>query len=473
MRLTGLLFAAAVLSLVAPLGGGSAAPRLPDALPGVASDHSFPLQAISRASDAQLNDNLGDSVAVSGKVAVVGASGEDGGSGDPASDAGAAYIFRRNRDGASHWGQVRKLMASDAQDRDFFGTSVGISGENAIVGAPYEDYGPGDPVLNAGAAYIFRRDQGGTGNWGQVEKLAAPDAETSDTFGYSVAIHGDTAIVGAPFEDGGPGAEESVNSGAAYMFKNISGFGWIYIKTIRPGNSQGGDQFGISVAISGDLVIVGAQEEDGGSGDPLTGAGTAYIFQRDLGGADGWGEVEQLVASDAGAGDYFGHSVAISGNRAVVGAVWEDGGPGDPTSNAGAAYVFANPGDTGWTEIRKLAADEAEQDDFFGESVAISGGVILVGADSEDGGPGAPLVDAGAAYVFLQNLGGSNAWGQAGKLLAPDAQSLDNFGHSVGLSGRTAVVGSWSEDGGLGDPLLDSGAAYVFSVSLLEAFKAN
>ena len=220
-------------------------------------------------------------------------------------------------------------------------------------------------------------------------------------------------------------------------------------------------------------MIVGAYLEDGGSDDPLPAAGAAYIFQRNLGGADEWVEVEKLVASDTGAVDYFGNSVAISGDVAVVGADREDGGPGDPTEDAGAAYVFANPGGTGWMEIRKLTAGDAEEKDFFGQSVAVSGGVILVGAKLEDGGPGAPLVNAGAAYVFLQNLGGSNVWGQAGRLVAPDAQPGDFFGRSVALSGRNAVFGASGEDGGSGDPLADAGAAYVFSVSFLGAFRAD
>jgi len=187
-----------------------------------------------RASDAQTDDYFGWSIAVSGNDAIVGAIHENGGPGDPQLYSGAAYVFQRNQDGASRWGQVQKLMASDPQDYDSFGISVGISGEFAIVGATNEDGGPGDPIQSAGAAYIFRRDQGGAGNWGEVVKLTAPDAEMEDSFGLSVAIYGDTAIVGAYKEDGGP-TGPTIDAGAAYVFENIGGFGWVHIKTIRPG----------------------------------------------------------------------------------------------------------------------------------------------------------------------------------------------------------------------------------------------
>ncbi len=176
---------------------------------------------------------------------------------------------------------MAKLTASDAQAGDYFGWSVSISGDTVIVGARGEKGGPGDPASWAGAVYVFERNQGGADNWGQVQILRASDAQAYDNFGYSVAISGDT-------------------------------------------------------------VVVGAFQEDGGPGDPLQGAGAAYIFARNQGGADNWGQVQILRASDAQAEDSFGHSVAISGDTVVVGAVGEDGGPGGPLTYAGAAYVF-NP----------------------------------------------------------------------------------------------------------------------------------
>jgi len=160
--------------------------------------------AILRASDAQQGDSFGWSVAISGDTVVAGADEEDGGPGDPASIAGAAYVFERNQGGAENWGQVAKLTASDAQAGDYFGWSVSISGDTVIVGARGEKGGPGDPASWAGAVYVFERNQGGADNWGQVQILHASDAQSEDYFGYSVAISGDT-VVGAFQEDGGPG----------------------------------------------------------------------------------------------------------------------------------------------------------------------------------------------------------------------------------------------------------------------------
>jgi len=471
MNRTRLLLLAAMLSLVAPLGSGASS-RSADAVPPGGLEGSFPLQAILRASDAQSSDALGQSVSISGNVAIVGAFGEDGGSGDPRLDAGAAYVFHRHRSGASRWGQVKKLTASDAESSDFFGNSVAVSGTFAVVGAHYEDAGPGDPAPSAGAAYVFQRDQGGTSNWGEVQKLIAPDAQPSDHFGKTVAISGDFAVVGAQHEDGGPG-DPLADAGAAYVFRNFAGFGWLHVKTLRASDAQAGDMFGHSVAISGDTVIVGANWENGGSGDPVSHAGAAYIYRRDQDGANNWGEVEKLVASEPDPNDEFGYSVGISGKLAVVGAHMEDGGPGNPMGEAGAAYVFEDLSGSGWTQIKRLAAADAVAGRHMGLSVAISGGVIVAGVLRDDGGPGDPLPYAGAAYVFMRHLGGANSWGQAKKIMAPDAGSYDEFGTAVAISGKDAIFGAHLERGGPGDPILGAGAAYIFYVSLLEAFKAN
>jgi hypothetical protein len=468
---TRLLFVAVALSVVAPLGSGVSL-RSTDAVPHSGADRSFPPQAVLRASDAEMGDTFGVSVAIRGNVAIVGAVYEDGGPGDPNASAGAAYIFLRNRTGASRWGQAKKLSASDTQSGDWFGRSVAVSGDFALVGAPEEDGGSGDPVPGAGAAYIFHRDQGGTSNWGEVQKLTAPDAQQGDGFGFSVAIDGDTAIIGANREDGGPG-DPLDNAGVAYVFQNISGFGWLHVGTLRVSDTQTSDWFGESVAISGDVVIVGAKGEDGGIGDPLADAGAAYIYRRDQGGANGWGEVRKLVALDPASGDGFGYSVGIAGKLAVVGAYGEDGGPGDPLLDAGAAYVFEDLSGSGWTQVAKPTATDAEAGRGLGFSVAISAGVVLAGVLRDDGGPGDPLPYSGATYVFVRHLGGTNSWGQAGKIHAPDAASYDEFGNAVAISGKNAMVAAYLEDGGPGDPEAGAGAAYVFYVSLLEAFKAN
>ena len=288
------------------------------ALPG--STEATSLNEVKKltASDAEDLDNFGQSVAVSGDTAVLGASGEDAGG----IQAGAAYVVRRDQGGSGNWGEVAKLTASDAQLGDFFGQSVAVSGDIVVVGAP------GFP----GVAYVFQRNQGGADNWGQVAKITASDAQGGASFGQSVAVNGDTVVVGASGEDGA--SETLADRGAAYVFRRHEGGvdNWGEVTKLAASDAQSGDKFGTSVAVSGDTAVVGAYAEDAGG----TNAGAAYVFQRDEGGTDNWGEVTKLTASDADGRDRFGWSVAISGETAVVGALFEDAGGTD----AGAAYVF-------------------------------------------------------------------------------------------------------------------------------------
>ena len=226
---------------------------------------------------------------------------------------------------AASLNEIKKLTASDAEADDEFGYTVAVSGDTTVVGARVEDAGG----IFAGAAYVFQRDQGGADNWGEVTKLTASDAETSDQFGYSVALSGNTAIVGARFEAAG-----GASAGAAYVFQRDLGGtdNWGETKKLIASDAEANDFFGVSVSVSDDVAVVGAFGVDSGSGSE----GAAYEFRRDQGGADNWGEVKKLTATDAGAGDNLGISVAVSGGIAVSGALFEDAGGTD----AGAAYVF-------------------------------------------------------------------------------------------------------------------------------------
>jgi hypothetical protein len=391
------------------------------------------------ASDAEGSDFFGTSVAISGDTAVVGASGEDG----LGSERGAAYVFERNQGGADNWGQVAKLAASDTQNDDYFGRSVAISGDTVVVGADLEA-GAGS---SRGAAYVFARNHGGADGWGQVQKLTASDAQNGDYFGWSVAISGDTVAVGAYGEDGA-----GSDRGAAYVFERNQGGpdSWDQVTKLTGSDAQNGDNFGRSVAISGDTVVAGAYGEDGAGSS----RGAAYVFERNQDGADSWGEVEKLTASDAGDYDHFGGSVAISGDTVVAGADYEDGAG----NNRGAAYIFVAD-DGCWQEVAIPRASDAGDYDHFGGSVAISGDTVVVGAYRE-GGAG---YDRGAAYVFARNQSGPDSWGEVTKLAASDAEDVDCFGTSVAISGDTVVVGAHKEDGA-GDypPYNDRGAAYVF-----------
>jgi hypothetical protein len=314
----------------------------------------------------------------------------------------------------------------------------------------------------------------------QQTYLKASNAEQYDAFGWSVAISGDTVVVGAHFEDSNGTGGESDNSapqaGAAYVFVR-SGAAWSQQAYLKASNANAGDRFGVSVAISGDTVVVGAPEEDsngtgGESDNSASKAGAAYVFVRS--GAT-WSQQAYLKASNAESNDIFGYvySVAISGDTVVVGAPLEDSNGMDESDNsaskAGAAYVFVRSGAT-WSQQAYLKASNAEQYDAFGNPVAISGDTVVVGAWFEDsngtGGEGdnsAP--QAGAAYVFVRS---GAVWSQQAYLKASNAEAGDEFGYtSVAISGDTVVVSAHFEDsngtGGESDnSASDAGAAYVF-----------
>jgi len=425
-----------------------------------ATEGTWQQTATAHASAAQANDYFGYSVDVSSDTLVVGAYNEDGGPGNPLSESGAAYVFTRNEGGADKWGQVLILRASDAQAGDSFGISVSVSGDTLVVGAHNEDGGAGDPQSNCGAAYVFERNQGGADNWGQVQALHAFDAQANDRFGRSVSISGDTLVVGAYSEDGGPG-DPTANSGAAYVFERnrYGADNWGVLVSLHASDKQANDFFGHSVSISGDTLVVGAYGEDGGSGDPASSSGAAYVFSRNQWGTDAWGQVKILHALDAQANDRFGYAVSIDNSLCVVGAYNEDGGTGNPAPNSGAAYIFErNKGGVAdsWGEIATLRTSEAQEDDYFGISVSISGDVVAIGAYCEDGGEGDPKPNSGAVYLYKRNVG------RIGLLRATDAQANDYFGRSVSLCGNTLAVGAYGEDGGTGDPASSSGAAYIF-----------
>jgi len=371
------------------------------------------------ASDIQANDNFGYSVAISGDTAVVGAQYEDIGG----TSAGAAYVFTRS---GTTWTEQQKIQASDKQASDFFGYSVAIDGDTAVVGAWYEETGATD----SGSAYIFTRS--GT-TWTQQQKIVSSDLQAFDQFGASVSIDGDTVVVGATGEDTG-----GQQAGAAYVFTR-SGTTWTQQQKIQASDIGAGDGFGISVSISGDTVVVGAQLEDTGGAD----AGAAYVFTRS---GTTWTQQAKIQSSDIEANDRFGYSVAIDGDTVVVSAYYEDTGG----TNAGAAYIFTRSGTT-WTQQQKIQASDAEAIDQFGWSVSIDGDTVVVGAFAEDTGG----TSAGAAYIFTRD---GTTWTQQQKIQASDVQAGDQFGISVSIDGETVVVGAQLEDTGGSD----AGAAYIF-----------
>lgn len=452
-----------------PAGWASTAPAglSPADWTQIAHQLPTPIQEAKLAADDLQNDyRLGTALAVDGDTVVIGAHGESGGPGNPLYHAGAAYVFERHQGGPNNWGQAAKLTAADAGFFDEFGRAVAISGDTIAVGAPYENGGDDDPMSDAGAVYIFERDQGGPGNWGEVTKLSASDPGIEDDFGLVIALHGDTLVVGAPGEDGGPG-DPMPYAGAVYLFERHQGGAdkWGEVKKLAASDAESGDGFGNAVALQNDTLVVGVPQEDGGPGNPVLWAGAAYVFERNQGGAGNWGEVKKLAASDAGNKDRFGSSAAIDGDTLVIGAPFEDGGAGDPQFVAGAAYVFERHvgGSNNWGEVKKLAAPEPQEGDYFALHMALLGNTIVAGAPNESGGAGDPLVRAGTVFVFERDQGGANNWGLVAQLTSDDIQAEDNLGYSVAMSGNGLVfAGAPSEDGGEGSPLPYAGAAYVF-----------
>lgn len=411
-----------------------------------------PLEQINKivAGDRSTNAEFGSSVAINGDYAIVGA---------PQAASGKVYIFMRI---GTTWVQQQQLLVSDASGADWVGCSVAIDGDYAIVGALKEDLDEmgGNAVSNAGCAYIFMR----SGNvWIEQQKLVASDRATSDEFGGSVAISGDHAIVGARFEDhDATGGSESISAGSAYIFVR-NGDTWTQQAKIVASDRNSSDEFGGSVAISGDHAIVGArfEDHDATNGAPFNSAGSAYIFVRS---GDTWTQQQKIVASDRNTEDEFGASVAISGDHAIVGAPFEDHNASGGASSwkAGSAYIFARYGDI-WIQQQKIVASDRDLSDEFGWSVAISGDRAIIGAHHEDDGNSNPNYNiAGAAYVFVR---GGGVWAQHQKLRASDRALGDRFGASVAISSDHVIVGARTEDEDeFGNNTIgEAGSAYLFA----------
>ena len=354
-------------------------------------------------------DDCGESVAFDRDTAVVG---------NPtsfASGPGEAYVFVRS---GTTWTLQQKLVASDPSVGDSFGASVALSGDTVLVGAYLNDVPAGG---NEGSAYVFVRS--GT-TWSEQQKLMTNEQEESAQFGKSVAVSEDIAVIGAHL---------SSPSGAAYVFVR-SGTTWVERQKLVP-SGVGFGAFGHSVAISGNTVLVGALYEDPG--------GSAYVFLDD---GVSWSEQQQLIASDTQENDAFGSAVVLSGDTALVGAPAEDNAGG---ANAGSAYVFVRTGTT-WSEQVKLTASNAEAGDSFGHSVAIAGDTAVIGA---------PLAGTGgSAYVF-ERLG---TWGEQTELAGHDTELFDGFGEAVAVSDDTVVVGA---PNGISGDSEAAGAAYAFRLS--------
>jgi hypothetical protein len=323
-------------------------------------------------------------------------------------------VFARN--GAGVWAQQAKLTASDRSLGDSFGRSVAVDGDTALIGADGDGGG-------RGSAYVFTRS--GT-TWTQQAKLTASDGTENDSFGEAVALVGDTAMIGAPADD-----DQGPSSGAVYVFTR-SGAAWTEQAKLLA--SDGGASFGHAVAVAGDTAVIGNPGEDQGNG-------SAYVFARN---DTTWTEQAKLVAPDRLLGDGFGRAVAVDGDTVVIGAF----APG--ADSFGEAYVFTRSG-TAWTlQATLVASTRGQFVDAFGFAVAVVGDTAVIGDPNAD-------QRFGAAYVFARS---GTAWAEQAKLVASDGTAEDLFGLAVAVTGDTVVIGAIQDD----DHGTDSGSAYVFDL---------
>lgn len=467
-------------------------------------------QAYMKASNADALDQFGYAVDVDGDTAVIAARQESSGAmgvgGNEADDsvwaAGAVYVFVRS---GGTWSQQAYLKASNTESSDYFGEDVAISGDTIVVGALLEDSNAtgvngnqsNNSLPTAGAAYVFVRN--GT-TWSQQAYLKASNTGLGDGFGRLVEISGNTIAVASIGESsdatGINGAQANDNkpgSGAVYIFSR-SGTAWTQQAFLKASNTDKGDFFGSSLAMSGDTLLVGATKEastaSGVNGDQgnngLPGAGAVYVFVRS---GSTWSQQAYLKASNTSTFsfygvDQFGASVAISGNTAVIGAPNErskaTGVNGDQSDNssvdAGAAYIFVRNGTT-WSQQAYLKAINTTSHQFFGTAVSVSGDTVLVGAPGEDSKAtgingdytdfSAP--DSGAAYLYERIAG---MWFYQAYIKASNTDKGDFFASAVALSGDVAVIGANAEDSasvgvnsdGSNNSGPTAGAAYAYDV---------
>jgi len=313
-------------------------------------------------SDVIAGDKFGTSVSISGDTIVVGEKHPTG-----PLRVTSVYIFFKDQGGLDNWGEVKKLDGASGSN---FGASVSILGDTLVVGATLED-------SVTGAAYIFQRDQGGANNWGEVKRLVASDRTSGDQFGFSVSNSGDTVIIGANGHDDNGGA-----SGSAYIFsKDQDGINnWGEVKKITASDGDGGDSFGDSVAISGDTVVVGARGDETPTVNTAF-SGSAYIFSKDQDGINNWGEVKKLQPPDLSfpGSELFGSSVSILGDTIAVGASQSS----ITFNLAGATYIFDRDqgGANNWGQVKRIHPDDNAQFFRFGSSVFISADRLVVGAN--------------------------------------------------------------------------------------------
>jgi hypothetical protein len=462
-------------------------------------------QAYHKASNTGSGDRFANVIAISGETIVVGAPYEDSnaqginadGDNDLAPESGAVYVYERINE---IWQLQAYLKSSNSESIDLFGFSVAIEGDTLVVGAPYEDSNStgvnGDQlnnlVENSGALYVFTRN---AGIWTQSAYIKASNTGIDDHFGYSVGISADTIVTGARNENSnatGINGDQTDNSfqeaGAAYVFTRNSGV-WSQQAYLKASNTGNADNFGISIAISGDSILVGAYLEssnatgvDGdGIDDSAFASGAGYVFTRL---DDDWKQRAYLKAINTETGDLFGRSVSISNDLVAIGAVGEDsnaiGVNGDFNNNSsngsGAVYIYQRSSGEDWKYHSYIKSSNNDIYDNFGVSVSVNNSKLVVGSDGEASNATGlngnqfdnEITGSGAAYVFNFN---NNNWMQQDYVKASNTGFFNFFGYSVAISDKLLVVGANQEPSNsigvyanqYNDLASQAGAIYVFN----------
>jgi hypothetical protein len=366
--------------------------------------------AILQASDALDGDFFGRNVRISGTTIMVGSIGHNVGN---ATSAGAVYIYELT---AGVWLEKPTLIAPDGESYDYFGHSLDIDGDRAVVGSIDDD----DQGFSSGSIYIFERI---AGDWTQVAKRTTADGAFYDYFGWSVAISG-TEIAAASYYDDPSGS----NSGSVYVFSENGG-AWTETQKLTASDGAANDHFGFSVSMSGTRIAVGARNED----DAASNAGAVYVYES-VGGI--WSQTDKLTASDAGVSHSFGYDVAIDGTRLAVGSYRE----GSVAAAAGAVYVYDLAAGT-WSETQKITAADGAAGDEFGFTVSLSGSGMAIGAHLDDDFG----VNSGSVYLYEN----SGTWTQETKLISNDLiddPSQDLLGIDVAIAGDWAMIGAYGDD---------------------------
>ena len=327
---------------------------------------------------------------------------------------------------ASTMNEVQKLLPSELVTYGEFGWSVAIDGDTAIVGVRMESV-----AIPSGSAYVYAQNNG---VWTLEQRLTPADSAFGDLFGYSVAVDTDTVVIGAP-------NDEDQTAGSAYVYVRSAGV-WTLQQKLVPPDGASGDFFGSTVAIDGTTAVIGARDDD----DNGNASGSAYVYRRAVG---VWALEQKLVPADGAPSDFFGYSASIDGDTAVIGAYLDD----DNGMSSGSAYVYRRSAAV-WTLEQKLLAADGTPSDSFGLTVAIDGNTAVIGAPGDDDNGDS----SGSAYVYTRMAG---VWNLQQKLLATDGTSNDRFGRSVAIDGDTAAIGSWFDD----DQGSQSGSVYAYSRS--------